>query len=1092
VRLVGTARGPGGSDRVEASLPVLARGVKRVEGRSGTISTSGADLQETFLDVPEGAVPGATRLTVLLNPGVGSAVLDALAHLDLYPWGCVEQTVHRFLPAVWARAAFAASGSPDAKRLADLDEAVRRGVARLRNLANADGSYGWFPGGSGDVAMTAYALLGLRGAQRAGHAGLEAPIAKAAEALRGLARASEGDRQALAHWALATAGGLDAESYGIAFRRREELSPTGLAWMTLAALEADRRYDADEAARLLLSRAVDEPEGTRWPARPEDCFTGSDREATGFAVASLLRARVVTPRAERGLRWLLATRPPGERATTKDEAAFVAAASAWIESARPSGFGGRIDVLLDGVVVRTLTVEPGAGLAPRDRRVALDASSLRPGRHALGFRLHGEGEAHFAARLEAVVPQGLDEPEPHGVSVARLYLDAEVLPVEGKDGALTAEMPPKPGYEVLRPAARPRVPAKSRERAASGERLLVRLTLEAPRDLEYVLVEDPLPAGFEVLDETAAGPFDWQERRDDRQVFFLSRVKAGPVVLTYALQAVHPGAYTALPTTAYAMYAPEVFGRGTANLVSVGPGGRPHDPEAGPTPDELWARARALLEAKRWDEADAALRALRDGQPALRDEVLEELEAGLLRAALERKDARGIVAAREALVRRAPARIPSTIEAALAIAGAYADVSDHRTAATLFRELSVRVFGLEAGFADALAARGREAEGLFGLERALAGHAVANATASAALRRAMRLREVARPVGAPGRTGAPMHEEAAEALRRASAHYAETGAAAAASYALVEALRTVRALDEAEVEATAYPRRFPESPYVDDVLGFLVDVRMRRFEASPSPDTAAPVLEAARRLASERFHRPDGSLGPSDLAPRAHHAIARVLHATGDLRGAVEAYRKAASIEDAREALAWLVEPRLETPEVVTAGVGGEARLPIRSRNASTARLRAYPVDLQVLFAVRKSLEGLNRIDLAGIVPAKEWTVPLDARPHVWAETEVALPVGADAPGAFLVLAKAGDLESATMVLKTDLRAVLQRAGEKVRVHVTDAAGTPVRDAYVTVSDGSAVKARGRTDARGVFEAPSAGASPAAVVNVGDRYALAR
>jgi hypothetical protein len=252
------------------------------------------------------------------------------------------------------------------------------------------------------------------------------------------------------------------------------------------------------------------------------------------------------------------------------------------------------------------------------------------------------------------------------------------------------------------------------------------------------------------------------------------------------------------------------------------------------------------------------------------------------------------------------------------------------------------------------------------------------------------------------------------------------------------------------------------------------------------------VLEAARRLASERFRRPDGSLGDSDLAPRAHHAIARVLHATGDLAGAVAAYRRASSIEDAREALAWLVEPRLETPEVVTAGVAGEARLPIRSRNAKEVRLRAYPVDLQVLFAVRKSLEGLNRIDLAGIVPAKEWTVPLDGRAYAWSETEVPLPVGRDAPGAFLVLARAGDLESATMVLKTDLRAVLQRVGEKARVHVTDASGAAVRDAYVTVSDGTAVKARGRTDARGVFEAPAAGALASAVVNVGDRYALAR
>src|SRR5205085_10804396 len=117
-------------------------------------------------------------------------------------------------------------------------------------------------------------------------------------------------------------------------------------------------------------------------------------------------------------------------------------------------------------------------------------------------------------------------------------------------------MPPKPGHEILRPSARPKVEAKSRETAASGDRVLVRLLVKAPRDLRFVMVEDPLPAGFEVLDETAQGPFDWQERRDDRQVFFLSDVKQGAVALSYVLQAVHPGRLTALPARASAMYLP--------------------------------------------------------------------------------------------------------------------------------------------------------------------------------------------------------------------------------------------------------------------------------------------------------------------------------------------------------------------------------------------------------------------------------------------------------------------------------------------------------------------------------------------------------
>jgi hypothetical protein len=57
---------------------------------------------------------------------------------------------------------------------------------------------------------------------------------------------------------------------------------------------------------------------------------------------------------------------------------------------------------------------------------------------------------------------------------------------------------------------------------------------------------------------------------------------------------------------------------------------------------------------------------------------------------------------------------------------------------------------------------------------------------------------------------------------------------------------------------------------------------------------------------------------------------------------------------------------------------------------------------------------------------------------------------------------------------------------------VTDAAGRGVRGAYVTVSDGTTIKARGLTDGRGAFEAPGVGAKPFVVASEGDRYAVAR
>jgi uncharacterized protein YfaS (alpha-2-macroglobulin family) len=46
---------------------------------------------------------------------------------------------------------------------------------------------------------------------------------------------------------------------------------------------------------------------------------------------------------------------------------------------------------------------------------------------------------------------------------------------------------------------------------------------------------------------------------------------AGRYHLTYVAQAIAPGTFTALPTRAEEMYNPEVFGKGLATFLIVGP-----------------------------------------------------------------------------------------------------------------------------------------------------------------------------------------------------------------------------------------------------------------------------------------------------------------------------------------------------------------------------------------------------------------------------------------------------------------------------------------------------------------------------------------
>jgi hypothetical protein len=114
----------------------------------------------------------------------------------------------------------------------------------------------------------------------------------------------------------------------------------------------------------------------------------------------------------------------------------------------------------------------------------------------------------------------------------------------------------------------------------------VHVTVEARDEAWYVLVEDPLPAGFEALNQ-GTNPmvygddffpfrwYDWGYNRkniyDDRVTFFITNLWAGQHELTYLMRAITPGVYSVLPAQAYPMYAEEMWGRSASQRVSIAP-----------------------------------------------------------------------------------------------------------------------------------------------------------------------------------------------------------------------------------------------------------------------------------------------------------------------------------------------------------------------------------------------------------------------------------------------------------------------------------------------------------------------------------------
>src|SRR4029078_9697943 len=182
------ARGAKYADAMEKTFTVYEHGIEKFVARSGKLR---GDEVSINLDLPADRKRESTSLTVQIAPSMAVTMLDALPYLIDYPYGCTEQTMSRFLPAVITRKTLkdlglkpenvmgrifggieqdtAAKTHPKgAQDLRMLDDMTRQGLDRLYNFQHPDGGWGWWKEGESDHFMTAYVVWGLSLAGQAG------------------------------------------------------------------------------------------------------------------------------------------------------------------------------------------------------------------------------------------------------------------------------------------------------------------------------------------------------------------------------------------------------------------------------------------------------------------------------------------------------------------------------------------------------------------------------------------------------------------------------------------------------------------------------------------------------------------------------------------------------------------------------------------------------------------------------------------------------------------------------------------------------------------------------------------------------------
>jgi uncharacterized protein YfaS (alpha-2-macroglobulin family) len=123
----------------------------------------------------------------------------------------------------------------------------------------------------------------------------------------------------------------------------------------------------------------------------------------------------------------------------------------------------------------------------------------------------------------------------------------------------------------------------------AGAYVRVHLLVVVPDRRYYAVVDDPLPAGLELVnlaykttarDRLGEGDAGWyrywiswmfnhRELRDERALHFADRLDPGVYHLSYITRATTKGDFIVPPTRAEEMYRPEVFGRSGTDRLTV-------------------------------------------------------------------------------------------------------------------------------------------------------------------------------------------------------------------------------------------------------------------------------------------------------------------------------------------------------------------------------------------------------------------------------------------------------------------------------------------------------------------------------------------
>src|SRR5579875_366533 len=594
------AIGQTAGDAMERKLPVRSLGLPAFSARSGCLR---GDPDQVTLPVglSRDAAPETARYQLSVAPSSIGPVLGNFDTLIKYPYGCTEQTMSRLMPSVVAmrlHQQLAVPIDPASRQL--FADVYKRSLEKLKHYQHDDGGWGWWEYDQSSVYLTAHVLEGLYLLRSAGYEVDSHPVRRALDwlsrSLPALHKQLTDPQIMHDHYAdlevkVDMAEALDAMSlYGQKppaplrawlIKETDGLTPEALSFLTMAY----KRWGDDQAAGRFFHRLVQmanvHENLVDWDhsetmlkllsANPRSKssvldytyrFTGV--ETTALALRAVLAMEPENhERIDNIKEWLLLQRDRDGWANTKTTSqVFVALLEEELADRAKTPAAFSLAAYLADAALATLNFDLKNEYGP-ETRISVPVTATP---RQLTLKKAGPGRLYYNSLVTYMrhLKPGDEIAEkslPRGIGLSRQFFRLQPGPMNDKGQVhFTSRL-------------------ISDRTIKAGETVLMKVQLETPVALPYVIVEAALPSGAEVASEDPRASMveggqnesesfmigDWgewwwthQDVLDDRIVFFVTNLPAGKHEFYTMVRMEMPGTFQINPMSLTGMYTNKV------------------------------------------------------------------------------------------------------------------------------------------------------------------------------------------------------------------------------------------------------------------------------------------------------------------------------------------------------------------------------------------------------------------------------------------------------------------------------------------------------------------------------------------------------